>query len=86
MKDQVLPQNIEAEQALLSALLIDNNNFEDIEDLSPDAFYKTAHQKIYKQMLILREKQEPVDLVTLAKELKKTKTLSQLAEQRTWQQ
>jgi len=70
-----LPQNIEAEQALLSALLIDNNNFEDIEDLSPDAFYKTAHQKIYKQMLILREKQEPVDLVTLAKELKKTKNL-----------
>ena len=64
------PQNIEAEQSILSAILIDNNVLLDvIELLTVSDFYKSAHQKIYSAMLDLFDKGEPVDLVTLANHL-----------------
>ncbi len=64
------PQNIEAEQSILSAILIDNNVLLDvIELLAPADFYKTAHQKIYSAIIDLFDKGEPVDLVTLANNL-----------------
>ena len=63
----VPPQNIEAEQSILSAILIDNNTLLDvIELLAPDDFYKTAHQKIFSAIIDLFDKCEPIDLVTLA--------------------
>ena len=66
----VPPQNIEAEQSILSAILIDNNALLDvIELLSPEDFYKTAHQKIFAAIIDLFDKGEPVDLVTLANNL-----------------
>ena len=61
------PQNIEAEQSILSAILIDNNVLLDVIELLAAAdFYKSAHQKIYSAILDLFDKGEPVDLVTLA--------------------
>ena len=64
------PQNIEAEQSILSAILIDNNVLLDvIELLAAVDFYKSAHQKIYSAILDLFDKGEPVDLVTLANHL-----------------
>lgn len=64
------PQNIEAEQSILSAILIDNNVLLDvIELLTAVDFYKSAHQKIYSAILDLFDKGEPVDLVTLANHL-----------------
>jgi replicative DNA helicase len=66
----VPPQNIEAEQSILSAILIDNNTLLDvIEVLSQGDFYKTAHQKIYSAIIDLFDKGEPIDLVTLANNL-----------------
>ncbi len=66
----VPPQNIEAEQSILSAILIDNNVLLDvIELLAAEDFYKTAHQKIYSAIIDLFDKGEPVDLVTLANNL-----------------
>ncbi len=68
---KVPPQSIEAEESLFSAILIDNNALlEVIEVLSPNDFYKIAHQKIYSSILDLFNKNEPVDLVTLANALK----------------
>ncbi len=65
------PQNIEAEEAIISAILIDNDALLDvIETLGPDDFYRTAHQKIYTAIADLFDKAEPVDLVTLANKLK----------------
>ena len=65
------PQNIEAEESLLSAVLVDNNTLLDIvEILSADDFYRTAHQKIFAAIIDLFDKGEPVDLVTLANNLK----------------
>ena len=74
-KDQtpygVPPQNIEAEQSIISAILIDNDALLDvIETLGPEDFYRTAHQKIYAAITDLFDKAEPVDLVTLANKLK----------------
>lgn len=64
------PQNIEAEESILSAILIDNSSLYDIvEILSPDDFYKSAHSKIYSAVLDLFTKNEPIDLVTLANQL-----------------
>ena len=65
------PQNIEAEEAIISAILIDNDALLDvIETLRPNDFYRTAHQKIYTAIADLFDKAEPVDLVTLANKLK----------------
>jgi replicative DNA helicase len=66
----VPPQNIEAEQSILSAILIDNNTLLDVvELLAAEDFYKTAHQKIFAAIIDLFDKGEPIDLVTLANKL-----------------
>ena len=65
------PQNIEAEESLLSAILVDNTALlEVVETLSAADFYRTAHQKIYEAITDLFDKAEPIDLVTLNNHLK----------------
>jgi replicative DNA helicase len=65
------PQNIEAEESILSAILIDSNSLIDIvEILSPEDFYRTAHQKIFSSITELFSKSEPVDIVTVSNHLK----------------
>lgn len=67
----VPPQNIEAEESLLSSLLIDNTTLIEILDvISPADFYKTSHQKIFSAVTDLFSRGEPVDLVTLTDRLK----------------
>ena len=71
MQDRIPAQNIEAEQSVLSAILIDNNVMEKIEEiLKPSDFYRIVHQIIYQIMLDLHARHEPVDMVTLTEELK----------------
>ena len=73
------PQNIEAEESLISAILIDNNTLLDvIEILAPQDFYRTAHQKIYAAITDLFDKAEPIDLVTLANKLKEKGQLEEI--------
>jgi len=65
------PQNIEAEESLLSAILVDNTALlEVVEILAPLDFYRTAHQKIFAAISDLFNRGEPIDLVTLANGLK----------------
>ena len=65
------PQSIEAEESLLSAILLDNNTLLDVvEVLAVADFYRTAHQKIYAAIIDLFDKGEPIDLVTLSNNLK----------------
>ena len=65
------PQNIEAEESILSAMINNNDAILDVlEILKPDDFYKTAHQKILNVIIELFNKNEPVDAVTLANSLK----------------
>lgn len=60
------PQNIEAEQMVLGAVLIENDSMNKVvELLSPDDFYKDAHRRIFKVMIDMFETGEAIDLVTL---------------------
>ena len=73
------PQNIEAEESIISAILIDNNTLLDvIEILAPEDFYRTAHQKIYAAITDLFDLTEPIDLVTLANKLKEKGQLEEI--------
>jgi len=66
------PQNIEAEQSVLGAILIDNIALTTaLELLSYEAFYKDSHRKIFIAMTELFEKNEPIDIITLIDCLKR---------------
>jgi replicative DNA helicase len=61
---KALPHNIEAEEALLGALLIDSEAIYKIVDiLKPEDFYKPSHQIIYSAILYLFEKREAIDII-----------------------
>jgi replicative DNA helicase len=66
------PQNIEAEQSILGAILIDNNALpKTLEILDPEDFYKLSNRKIFNAMTELFDKNEPIDLITLTDYLRK---------------
>ena len=72
----VLPNNLEAEQALLGCLLIDNDTQTDVLDkLSQDDFYQESHKLIIGAMKKVFNARKPVDLVTLADQLEADKEL-----------
>jgi len=72
---RVQPHNIEAEEGLLAACLIDGGReilTECIESkIAPDFFYKTAHQEIFRALLSLYETGDPVDEILLLNYLQK---------------
>ncbi|MDO8577227.1 MAG: replicative DNA helicase [Candidatus Daviesbacteria bacterium] len=67
------PQNIEAEQSLLGALLIDKDAIVRISEiLHSHNFYRSEqHGAIFEAMQSLFERREPIDLVTVTEELKR---------------
>jgi len=68
---KIPPQNQEAEESLLGAILIDNENLLDIlEVLTPEDFYKSAHGIIFSAITELFNEDEPVDLITLSNKLR----------------
>ena len=76
MQDRVPPQNIEAEQSVLGAMLIDNTAAGSVtEMLLPEDFYRESHKIIYRAMLALLARNEPLDMITLINELKKMNKL-----------
>lgn len=65
------PQNIEAEQMTLGAILIENEAMNKVvELLSPEDFYKDSHRRIFKAMLDMFETGDAIDLVTLSDALR----------------
>ena len=73
------PQNVEAEESILSAILIDNHALLDVlEILAAEDFYKTAHQMIYAAMMELFDRNEPVDLITLSNHLKESNQIEKI--------
>ena len=60
------PQNIEAEQAVLGTILIQDKALLKVIDLlQPGDFYRDAHKTIYAAMMALFDKHEPHDLITV---------------------
>jgi replicative DNA helicase len=67
---RVPPQSIEAEQAVLGGLLLDNSTWDSIADrLRAEDFYRRDHQQIFSAIAELSARSEPSDAVTLAEYL-----------------
>ena len=71
------PQSLEAEEAVLGAMMIDDAAANKAIGLlkSSSYFYKEAHRKIFEAMLVLSEESNPIDTVSVSNELKKKKSL-----------
>ncbi len=74
-KGRVPPQSLEAEMAVLGAVLLDNEAFAiATESINSDSFYKRAHRDIFAAMESLFRRGEAIDVITLTAELRKLNT------------
>lgn len=76
--DKLPPQNIEAEESVLGALIIDNNAITKVADiLFPEDFYRSQHSRLYETILDLYKKNEPIDVLSLSNRLEEKKLLEE---------
>jgi replicative DNA helicase len=74
--DKLPPQNIEAEQSVLGAILLDNSALTTtLELLDYDDFYRDSHRRIFLSMTDLFDRNEPIDIITLTDNLKRRNDL-----------
>jgi len=84
--NNVPPQNIDAERAVLGAMMLGRESMQAISDVievlgdvgGADQFYREGHRKIYRAIMGLFEKGEPADLLTVSKELDTAGELEQV--------
>ena len=73
---KLTPQALDFEMAVLGAIMINADAIGQVVDfLSERMFYKEAHAHIYKAIVTLFDKTEPIDLLTVTSQLRKTKML-----------
>src|SRR5690606_28263940 len=73
------PHNLEAEQAVLGAILIEPSVLLTVnERIKPEDFYRQGHQKLFQAMNELAQKGQPVDIVTLTAVLEDQKWLEEV--------
>jgi replicative DNA helicase len=78
-REPVMPHDMDAEGAVMSALLLDPEALPKIRDfLRPEHFYSDAHRLIYRTCLDLEEDGIPIDVVTVAVRLKKVDRVGQV--------
>ena len=69
------PQNIEAEQRVLGAILLDGGEGSTVasvmEVLRPEHCYRPSHRVIFEAMIVLFERSDPIDILTVVDALKK---------------
>lgn len=76
---KVPPHNLEAEQAVLGGILINNDAMNLVVDiLSPDDFYREAHTAAFEGMCGLYDSGEPIDLITLSQILTRKNLLERV--------
>ena len=76
---KVQPQALPLEEAVLGALLIDKDGLTSVMDvLSADSFYSEAHKSIYKAIMELFQRNQPVDLLTVTEQLRLSGELEQV--------
>jgi len=69
-KLKIPPHSIEAEQSVLGSMLIDRDSWDKVAELVTDNdFYNRSHQIIYRAIVRLLNRNEPVDLITVSEEL-----------------
>ena len=77
--ERLPPQSIEAEEAVLGALLIDPDAIIRVATiLRPEDFYREKHSWIYEVDLALHERREPIDFLTVCDELERRRQLDEI--------
>ena len=77
--ERLPPQNTEAEEAVLGALLIDPDAIIRVATtLRPEDFYREKHGWIYDTVLALHERREPIDFLTVCDELERRGQLNEV--------
>ena len=75
-EERIPPQNVEAEQSVLGSLMLDKEAIMKVVDfLLVKDFYKGTHQAVYKSMIDLFERREPIDILSVTNKLKDAKDL-----------
>ena len=75
---RIPPQDLDAEQSLLGSLMLSKTALAQvIGSVKSDHFYRDANSHIFKAILALYERNEPIDLVTISAELRKTNSLDE---------
>jgi replicative DNA helicase len=65
------PQNVEAEQSVLGTVLLSDHSLSSVlELLVSNDFYKDSHKLIFEAMIVLFERNEPQDIITVSNQLK----------------
>ena len=73
--DIIPKHNLEVEESLISAVLLENNEFEHCADLEPENFYSKKNQTLFEAIKSLISRREIADLVSVAHELENNKKL-----------
>ncbi len=77
--EHVQPQATELEKVVLGALMIEGDAYSLVSEiLRPETFYEHRHQLIYKAISTLAMRQEPIDILTVTEQLKKTNELEEV--------
>lgn len=76
---KVPPQAVDLEEAVLGAIMIEKDAVITVLDLlKAESFYKETHQKIFRAIVDLSTKEEPVDFYTVTEELRKNDILDEV--------
>jgi len=79
LAERLPPQNLEAEQSVLGAMMIDREAIiKAMEQLRGDDFYRDAHRRIYEAIGGLFDRSEAVDLVTVSESLRSSGQLESI--------
>ncbi len=79
IQERIPPHNLEAEQSVLGAVLIDSDAIVKASGkISSDDFYRANHQKIFAAMIQLNASGEPVDVITVSQLLKQREQLEDI--------
>ncbi|MBX7162504.1 MAG: replicative DNA helicase [Saprospiraceae bacterium] len=77
--ERIQPQANDMEEAVLGAIMLDKNAInEALEVLRPESFYKPVHQKIFAAMMTLFNMTQPIDVLSVTEQLRKTQTLEEV--------
>ncbi|MBT5856458.1 replicative DNA helicase [bacterium] len=72
MEERIPPQDMEAEQSVLGAMMLSKEAIAAVLDkIKPDDYYRDGHKFIFEAMIALYQRNEPIDLVTVSAELNK---------------
>ena len=75
---RVPPHDMDAEAAVLSAVMLDPHALDDLVDLEPRHFYSESHRRIFEAAVELRAARQPVDVVTVGGWLKDRGRIAQV--------